>query len=54
MEARYLYISLVGTSVLRNTAMRLKDKWRDKYPDLENWHSLPLDDERNIYNWIPL
>ncbi|MEM1830604.1 MAG: putative CRISPR-associated protein [Desulfurococcaceae archaeon] len=50
MEARYLYISLVGTSVLRNTAMRLKDKWRDKYPDLENWHSLPLDDARNVYN----
>ncbi|MEM4593089.1 MAG: hypothetical protein QW196_06770, partial [Sulfolobales archaeon] len=49
MEARYLYISLVGTSVLRNTAVKLKDKWRSKYPDLENWHSLPLDDERNIY-----
>jgi len=49
VEARYLYISLVGTSVLRNTALKLKDKWRGKYPDLENWHSLPLDDERNIY-----
>lgn len=46
-----MYISLVGTSILRNACRdhSIKSKWSQQYPDIENWHSLPLIDPRNNY-----
>lgn len=46
---RYLYISLVGTSILRNAVQRIKERWVDRYSDIETWHNIGLDDPRNIY-----
>lgn len=46
---RYLYISLVGTSILRNVCQRVKDKWIEKHRDIETWYNMGLDDPRNIY-----
>lgn len=45
----YVYMSLVGTSILRNVVERIKDRWLDRYPDMVGWHSLPLEDSRNAY-----
>lgn len=49
VPVRYLYISLVGTSVLRNVAQTVKEKWEDKYRDIMFWHNMPLDNPRNTY-----
>lgn len=49
MSTRYLYVSLVGTSVLKNTAQSVRERWTDKYPDVESWHNMPLNDQRNTY-----
>lgn len=49
MTTRYLYLSLVGTSVLRNAATAIKDKWASSYSDVEAWHNMPLEDSRNRY-----
>lgn len=48
MKPKFIYISLVGTSILKNTIQRL-DKWKDKYNDINTWHNMPLEDPRNIY-----
>lgn len=47
--SRYLYISLVGTSILRNTAKNVKQKWSQKYPDIDQWFVMSLHDTRNTY-----
>ncbi|MEM4436323.1 MAG: putative CRISPR-associated protein [Thermosphaera sp.] len=45
---KYVYISLVGTSILRNLGNQLEG-WRNKYQDISSWHNMRLDDPRNIY-----
>lgn len=42
-------MTLVGTSVLKNTAQVVIETWRSKYSDLDNWHNMSLADSRNIY-----